>query len=206
MAGKQKYANLGSKILYLDIFDQKCFIWVCFGENFKNTIVIFEIRILKFGYFQSSSKSSWFWYFWAGIWKQYCLIAKFVAKNKNPKFDTKNALFGFFFTKNAFFFPFLGGIMKNIWPYLKSAPSNLSNCKIWRKNKFRKFQKKMLYLGIFQRKCLICVYLWQNFQNTIVIFEISTVKFVCLQEFTKTQKYLNWRPKIPYLCIFGEEL
>ena len=57
-----------------------------------------------------------------------------------------------FLTKNAFFFPFLGGIMKNIWPYLKSAPSNLSNCKIWRKNKFRKFQKKNALFGYFSTK------------------------------------------------------
>ena len=95
---------------------------------------------------------------------------------------------------------------------------------------------KMLYLGIFEQKCLICLYLGQKFKNTIVIFEISTVKFVwllnlkCLiwifldwnletilpylksapsnfsfAKFTKKQKSLNLRPKIPYLDIFDKK-
>ena len=32
----------------LGIFDQKCFIWVILGKNFKKNIVIFEISTLKF--------------------------------------------------------------------------------------------------------------------------------------------------------------
>ena len=53
----------------------------------------------------------------------------------------------------------------------------------------------MPYLGIFQ----------QEFKKKIVIFEISTLKFVYLQHFTKKQKCLNLRLKLPYLGIFGLE-
>ena len=42
-AKKQKCLNLGGKIPYLGIFDQKCLIWVFLGKNYKRTIVIFEI-------------------------------------------------------------------------------------------------------------------------------------------------------------------
>ena len=38
--------------------------------------------------------------------------------------------------------------------------------------------RKMLYLGTFGQKCLIWVFLRKKFKNTIVIFEISTLKFV----------------------------
>ena len=53
----------------------------------------------------------------------------------------------------------------------------------------------MPYLGIFG----------VEFSKTIVIFEISTLKFVLLQNFTKKQKCLNLGPKMPYLGILGVE-
>ena len=40
---KQKSINLGPKVPFLGIFDQKCFIWVFLG----NTIVRFEISAQK---------------------------------------------------------------------------------------------------------------------------------------------------------------
>ena len=52
-----------------------------------------------------------------------------------PKFGTKNAFFGYFFTKNASFGYFWARNFKIPLSYLKSAPSNLSICKISRKNK-----------------------------------------------------------------------
>ena len=63
----------------------------------------------------------------------------------------------------------------------------------------------MSYLGIFDQNCFIWVILGKNFKNVIVIFEIRTLKFVCLQNFMKKQKYLNLGPKKPYLGIFGIE-
>ena len=64
---------------------------------------------------------------------------------------------------------------------------------------------KMPILGIFDQKCLIWTFFGKNFKKTIVRFEISTFKFVCLQNFTKKQKYLNLGSKMPDLCIFGLE-
>ena len=53
----------------------------------------------------------------------------------------------------------------------------------------------MSHLGIFGLE----------FENNIVIFEISTLEFVKLQNFAKKQKCLNLGPKIPHLGIFGLE-
>ena len=59
--------------------------------------------------------------------------------------------------------------------------------------------------GIFDQKCVIWVFLDNNFKRTIVIFEISTLKVVCLRNFAKKQKRLNLGPKMPHLGIFGLE-
>ena len=64
---------------------------------------------------------------------------------------------------------------------------------------------KRPYLGIFDQKCLIWVFLGKNFKKPIAIFEISALKLVYLQNFTKKQRYLNLGPKMPALCIFGLE-
>ena len=61
----------------------------------------------------------------------------------------------------------------------------------------------MPYLGIFDQKCYILVFLGHNFKKTIVIFEISTLKFVYMQNFTKKQKCLNLGSKMFELDIFG---
>ena len=61
----------------------------------------------------------------------------------------------------------------------------------------------MPYLGIFDQKYYIWVFLGHNFKRTIVIFQISTLKFEYLQNFTKKQKCQNLGPKMPDLGIFG---
>ena len=43
-----------------------------------------------------------------------------------------------------------------------------------------------------------------EFENNIVTFEISTLKFVYLRNFTE-KKYLNSGPKMPDLGMFGLE-
>ena len=53
----------------------------------------------------------------------------------------------------------------------------------------------MPYLGI----------LGLEFQKIIVIFEMSTLQFVKLQNFVKKRKCLNLGPKMPYLGILGIE-
>ena len=50
-------------------------------------------------------------------------------------------------------------------------------------------------------------FFWLEFENAIAIFEISTLKFVELQDFTKKQKSLNMSQKMgqkmPYLVSLG---
>ena len=50
----------------------------------------------------------------------------------------------------------------------------------------------------------LCVF-GLEFENNIVIFEISILECVYLQNFAKKQKCLNLGPKMPYLGIFGLE-
>ena len=136
--------KLGTKNALFGYFWPKYLIWVFLGNNFKKTIVIFEISTLKFVYLQNftkkqkkpnfGTKKAWFMYFLAGIWKQYChiwnqhaqlfLTAKFREKkclNLGPKMPYL-VIFGQWF-------------WKIVLSYFKSAPSNLFNCKILRKNK-----------------------------------------------------------------------
>ena len=42
-----------------------------------------------------------------------------------------------------------------------------------------------------------------EFENNIVILEISTLDFALLQTFAEKQKCVNLRPKMVYLGIFG---
>ena len=58
-----------------------------------------------------------------------------------------------------------------------------------------KFRTKMPDLCIFGLE----------FKNNIVIFEISTLEFVKLQNFAKKQNCLNLGPKTPYLGIFDQK-
>ena len=74
-----------------------------------------------------------------------------------------------------------------------------------KKQKCLNLRPKMSYLGIFDQKCLNWVFLGKDFKKTIVRFEISTLKFVYLQNFTKKEKCLNLGPKMSDLCIFGLE-
>ena len=73
---RKKCPNLGPKMPFFGIFDQKCLIWVFLDKNFKKDF--------------------------CHIWNQHpwiCIIAKFLEETKMPKFGTKNALFGYFWTK-----------------------------------------------------------------------------------------------------------
>ena len=65
--------------------------------------------------------------------------------------------------------------------------------------------QKIPNLGIFDQKCIIQVFLGKNRKKAIVIFEISTLKFVYLQKFAKKQKCLNLQPDMSDLGIFGLE-
>ena len=152
---KIKILKFGTKLAY-------------FWEEFENIIVMFEINVLEFVLLQIfaakfgvnieilkfGTKNVLFLYFWAEIWKNCCHI-----RNQHPQIF----LIANFGTK---IYVFLGWNLKTSLSYLKSAPSNLSNCKISRKiQNFEKRQKclslgpKMPYLNIFDQKCRIWIFL-----------------------------------------------
>ena len=91
---------------------------------------------------------------------------------------------------------FLGWYLKITFSYLKSAPLKFSNCEILPENKkCLNFGPNTLYLSIFRLQ----------FENNIVIFEISTLQFVYFENFVEKWKCLNLRPTTPFLGIFGLE-
>ena len=63
----------------------------------------------------------------------------------------------------------------------------------------------MTYFGIFDQKSIILVFFEKKIKNTIVIFQIRTLKFAFFQNFTKKQKSLNLGQKMPYLSIFDQK-
>ena len=119
-----------------------------------------------------------------------------------PKFGTQNAWFEYLWA----------GIWKqhchiwnqHPWIYVIAKFDGKKMPKFVTKNALHGyFWPKIPYLGIFDQKCLIWVFSGNNFKNTIVIFEISTLKFVFLQNLTEKQKCLNLGPKMPDLGILG---
>ena len=64
----------------------------------------------------------------------------------------------------------------------------------------------MPYFGFLTKNTLFGLLFGKNCQKIVAIFEISTLKFACLQNFTKTQKCLNLGTKRPDLGSFGVEL
>ena len=58
---------------------------------------------------------------------------------------------------------------------------------------------------MWDQKCRFGDIFGLEFEKQIVIFEISTLEFIYLQNFVKKRKCLNLGPKIPYLGIFRLE-
>ena len=74
-----------------------------------------------------------------------------------------------------------------------------------KKQKCLNLGPKMRYLGIFDQNCLIWIFIGKSFKTTIVIYEISTLIFVYLQNFMKNQKcliyvLLGWNMKTLSNC------
>ena len=61
-----------------------------------------------------------------------------------------------------------------------------------------KFRTKNALFGILTKDALFRYFWARILRKAIVIFEISTLKFVYLQNLTKKQKCLNFGPKSPY--------
>ena len=112
-------------------------------------------------------------------------LQNFVKKQKCLNLGPKMQFFGIFgleFKKNYC----------HIW---NRHPQVCLFAKFHGKTKMPKFGTKNAWFGYFGLE----------FENNLVIFEISTLEFVWLQNFAKKQKCLNLGPKIPCLCIFGQE-
>ena len=178
------------------IWKEYCHIWNQHPQIFLFAKFPGKIKIPKFGtkdallgYFRARNLKSY-----CHIWKQHlriCWIAKFCEENKMPKFGSKNVLFEYSWPKRVYLGIFGLELKIKLLSYLKSAPSNLSICKISQRNKKHKFGTKNVWFGYF----------WVRiFKNAIVIFEINTLKFVSLQNFAKKnkntwiwdQKYVIW--------------
>ena len=113
-----------------------------------------------------------------------------------PKFGTKNDSFGYFWART----------LKNYCQFEISSFELVWLQNLVKKQKCLTLRPKLPFLGILDQKYLISVFLGKNFEKTIVIFEISTLKFVYLQSFTEKQKCLNLGPKMSDLGIFGLDL
>ena len=111
---------------------------------------------------------------------------------KMPKIGTKSDLFGYFgleFRKTIVIFKISTFELVQLKNFVK-------------KQKCQILGPKMPYLDIFDQKCLLWVFLGKNFKKAVVIFVISTLKFVYLQNFTEKQKHLNLDQK----CLIYEFL
>ena len=119
--------------LYYQIWTKEsisCHIW---NQNSWICLILKYREVMKMPKFET--KNALFGYFWTWILKNYCHIwnkhpqicvfAKFHEKTKIPKFRTKNAWSMYFWDWN----------LKTRLSNLKSAPSNLSNCKVLWRNK-----------------------------------------------------------------------
>ena len=183
---KAKMPKFGIKnCLNAIILKNYCHIWnqnlpICLLAKFCEETKMFKFgtKNVLFGYFWT--KMAYLDIFWAKIKKNnycciwnwhtwICLIAKYCEIMKMPKFGTKSALFGYFWDR----------FLKN---YCRIWNQNLRICllakfceetkmfKFGTKNVlFEYFWPKMLYLDVFGSEC---------FKKTVVIFEISTLRFV----------------------------
>ena len=150
--------------------------WICLIAKYCEIM-----KMPKFG-----TKSALFGYFWARILKNYChiwnqhlricLIAKFCEETKMPEFGTKNALFGCFWAR--IFKKYCHIWNQHLWiSVIAKFCEEKKMPKFGTKNtNFEYFWPKMPYLGVFGQEIK---------KKTIVIFEISTLEFVELQNIVK---------------------
>ena len=129
-----------------------------------------------------------------------------LSNLSNCKFCKKESLFG---TKKALLYNFhqefltwenLGQeFKKELLSYMKSAPSKLFDLQNFaKKTKMPNFGAKNPYLVFFIKNALFENFIAKIFSKIIVIFQISTLKFVKLQTVMKKQNCLDIRPKMSY--------
>ena len=148
---KQKSLNLESKMSDFGYSNNYCHIWnrrpwICLTKNF-----CVRMKVSNFG-----AKNALFGYFRVWILKNYSHIW-----NQRPKFFliTKRNLR----VKKSYIW---NQNLEKLLSYLKLAPSNLSYCKVWCKNKS---------LEIWNQKCLIWVFLSWNYKITLLYLKSATL-------------------------------
>ena len=124
---------------------------------------------------------------------EFVLLQSLVQKEKSLNFGPKNALF----------WNFWAGIWKK--SYLKSAPSNLSNCKFREKRKIPKYGTKNVWFGYFWARILesYCQVLNQHLRICLIAKFCKETKMLTFR--TKNALFQYFLPKLPYLGIFGLE-
>ena len=163
----------------LGIFDQKCLVLIILGKKFRKPIVILEISILNFVYFQIlrkkskmpklGTKNAWFGYFWTGIWKQYCRIWNDHPQIcENAKFLWKKSIY--ISNQKCFLWVFPGYKFKKPLSYLKSKCSSLSNYKIlWRNNSLLIWHQKR-HFWVFSSENVLFWYSWGRIFKTLLSY------------------------------------
>ena len=182
-----KKPNVGTKSALIGnysarIWKQDCRIWyqhprICLVAKFwEKKCLSLGPKMLYFGIFGLEFKKTLL-YFKSPPSNSY--NCKILVKNKMPKFGTKTALF----------LEFLSWIHKQYCHIWNQHPLICLAAKFREKTKMPKFKTKSAlfwyYFGIFGLK----------FEKIIVIFGISTLEFVKLQNFKKKQKCLKFRIK-----------
>ena len=116
-------------------------------------------------------------------------------QTKRASFGAKNILFGFFWDKTL-------AKYCHIW---NQHPQIFQISKILKK-KMPKFWYWKSLIGYFWPIMpYVCIFGLEVKRKSIVIYEISNLKLVCLQNLGKKQKCLKLRAKTPDLGILGLE-
>ena len=153
-------------------------------------------KIVKFW-----NKNAFFGNFWTRILKNYCRIwnchpqicqnAGFCKKPKLPKLGTKNTLFVYFCPR----------IFKNYSHIWNNHPQICRIVKFWKKQKYLNLGIQMLYWVFLTKNALFGYFRSRIFKRTNFLFQISTLKFVKLQNFAK-RKNLRFVTKIALFRYF----
>ena len=161
-------------VFFSGIWKKYCHIWdqrpsICLGEKLSA-----KIKILKFG-----TKNAWFGYF--GGWNlkimsymieinilEFVYLQNFVKKWKYLNLGLKNALFWYFWAR----------ILKSYCHIWNQHPLFANFCE---EARMSKFGTKNALLRLFLTKNTLIGFFGLEFENKIVIFEISTLEFVLLQ-------------------------
>ena len=109
--------------------------------------------------------------------------------------------------RNCSIWIFLCWNLKIVFSYLKSTPSNFSNCKVWGKNKILEFETKICFICVFWAAILknYC-HIWNQCSGVCLIEELDA-KIRILKFSTKNTWFGNFKAQIwKYFCHLWNQL